>query len=293
MKIGFHLPQLGELATRDAVLAVARAAEELGYASVWVGDHIAFPVETTTPYPYTPDGSLPLDRTDAFLEALTTVAVVAGATERISLGTSVMVLPLREVVTVGRQVATLAALAPGRVVLGVGAGWLREEYEVLGRDFPARGAVLDEQIEALRGLWTEPGSSYEGTHVAFPALYAEPRPEPVPEVWVGGNAGAALRRAGRLGDAWHAAGIPPAETLQGQLAVVADAARAAGRDPASVRFTARTTVTSGPDGMATLARRLDRLRQFDCDHLLVDPRASSLDELLALCEAVAGAAVAG
>lgn len=291
MNVGLHLPQFGALATRDAVLAVARRADEVGVASLWVGDHLAFPVHASSPYPYSRDGSFPLPVDEPFLEAVTTMAVVAGATERVTIGASVVVAPLRDTITLARQVGTLAHLARRPVVLGVGGGWLREEFEALDRPFATRGRVLDEQLAAIRGLWEQPGYAHAGEHVSFPAVWAEPRPERRPELWVGGNGPAALRRAGRLGDAWHVAGVPDAETLAASMATVREAAAAAGRDPATVRLTARTGLAPGERGWASLLRRLDRLAAAGCDHVLVDPRADHVDQVMALCDAVAALAV--
>lgn len=287
MKFGVHLPQVGPTANRDNVLAVARRADELGLASVWVGDHLAFPAASASPYPYSRDGEFPVGRDAAFLEALTTLSVVAGATDRVAVGASVVVTPLRDTVTVARQVATLAHLASGRVILGVGAGWLREEFEVLGRSFAGRGRYLDDQLVALHGLWTEQPYAHDGPEVQFPAVYVEPRPDPLPEVWVGGNGALALQRAGRLGDAWHAAGAADAKTLHDSMAIVREAAADVGRDPASVVLTARTGVAPGADGFASLERRLERLAAAGCVEVVVSPAVEDIDEQLALFEQIA------
>lgn len=287
MKIGYQLPNYGSLATRDDITRLAMHVESARLDSVWVGDHVVFPVASSSPYPYTADGSFPLGNEGAFLEALTVLSFVAGVTERVGLGTSVLVLPQRNELLAARQLGSLATLAPGRVIAGIGGGWLREEFEALGRSFDARGAVLDEQLMALRGLWTEHGYAQKGDHVAFPALYMEPLPPKAPQVWVGGNSAPALRRAGRLADAWHAAGADSAEQLTTSMDVVWAAAAGAGRNETEVALTARIGMGRGPRGTEGLARRLRLLHSLGCAHVMVDPRAADLDDALWCCDTLA------
>lgn len=287
MKIGCQLPSYGSLATREDITRVATHVEAAGLDSVWVGDHVVFPVASSSPYPYTSDGSFPLGNDGAFLEALMVLSFVAGVTERVMLGTSVLVLPQRNELLAARQLGSLATLAPGRAIAGVGGGWLREEFDALGRSFDARGAVLDEQLVALRGLWTERRYAQHGDHVAFPALHMEPLPPVAPAVWVGGNSAPALRRAGRLADAWHAAGADSAEQLTSSMAVVRAAALEAGRDDARVALTARIGMGRGPRGVEGLTRRLRLLDSLGCAHVMVDSRAEDLDDALWCCDALA------
>ena len=290
MRIGYQLPSYGALATREDITRVATHVEATVLDSVWVGDHVVFPVASSSPYPYTSDGSFPLGNDGAFLEALTVLSFVAAMTERVMLGTSVLVLPQRDEMLAARQLGSLATLAPGRVIAGIGSGWLREEFEVLGRSFDDRGAVLDEQLVALRGLWTEHGYGQQGDHVAFPPVYMEPLPPSAPEVWVGGNSAPALRRAGRLADAWHAAGADSIEQLTTSMDVVRAAAARAGRNESQVALTARIGMGRGPRGTEGLRRRLGLLASVGCTHVMVDPRAADLDDALWCCDTLAALA---
>lgn len=290
MRIGCQLPSYGALATRHDIARVATHVEAGGLDSVWVGDHVVFPVSSSSLYPYSPDGSFPLGDGGAFLEALTVLSFVAGITERVMLGTSVLVLPQRDEVLAARQLGSLATLAPGRVIAGVGVGWLREEFEILGRSFDARGQVIDEQLVALRGLWSQHGFAFHGDHVAFPAVHMEPLPPVAPEIWVGGNSTPALRRAGKLGDAWHAAGADSAEQLTTSMNVVRAAAARSGRAESDVALTARIGMGRGARGTEGLRRRLGLLASLGCTHVMVDPRMADLDDALRCCDVLAGLA---
>src|ERR1041384_373387 len=161
MRYGFYLPTRGPTATRDGVLTLAREGERLGFHSAMVADHIVLPVESQSVYPYTVDGKHP-SVGDA-LETFSILGVVAGATERLRLVTSVLVLPYRNPVLTAKMVASLDVLSGGRVTLGVGAGWLKEEFEALNSPpFEARGAVTDEWIAILKQLWSQSPASFEG-----------------------------------------------------------------------------------------------------------------------------------
>ena len=141
MRIGVHVPQWGQSATRSGVLDVALAAEASGLDSIWVADHLVFPVESKSRYPYRPDG-VPFDLADGFLEALTELAVVAGATSRIGLGTSVLVMPMRDPLTTAKVATTIDVLSVGRLQLALGAGWWREEFDALGQACEGRGGRM-------------------------------------------------------------------------------------------------------------------------------------------------------
>lgn len=238
MQFGVCLPTFpfGAAPTADRIAEVAQAAEELGFDSVWASDHLLPPAVRP--------------RYGILYECLTTLAYVAGRTRRVSLGTSVLVLPLRHAVEVAKQVATLDNLSGGRVILGVGAGWIPEEFAALGADFRRRGRHLDEAIRVLRVLWTHSRPSFDGqfyrfTDVLFGPLPARPSGPPI---WVGGHTEAALRRAARLGDAWHA------DDLAGDsLRAMVDHLRAlAAREGRTVEVTLRRTVDLRP------ARSTDR-----------------------------------
>ena len=208
-RIGLCLPYEGSATAQD-VVDVAQAAEWAGLDSVWVGDHIAFPVEFTSQNPTMADGKYPYPTDNPRLEALTTLAYVAGATSTIRLMVNACVLPQRNPVIVGKAVATLDYLSGGRVIFGVTLGWLREEFDALGADYAHRRQLLEDGIEILRALWEQDQPSYEGETYSFAPLNMRPKPvqSPVP-IFVGGHSRAALRRAAAMGDGWLAARMAP------------------------------------------------------------------------------------
>src|SRR5437879_10875466 len=206
MEFGCHLPVYGPAATRETLLAFARRMETLGYDSLWASDHIVIPWRITSKYPYSATGDFPLPPASNFLEPLTALALVAGATERIRLGTTVLVLPHRHPVLTAKILATLDHLAPGRVILGAGVGWMREEIEMFGVPYARRGAWSDEAIRVMRACWRDERVSYRGQFVRFEALGVAPKPaQGTIPLWLGRPTPRALRRVAELGDGWHAA----------------------------------------------------------------------------------------
>ena len=259
MKVGVHLPQWGTGATRAGVLEVASAAEEAGFDSVWVADHIVYVSQSAEPYPYRIDGT-PFTAEDGFLEPLTTLALVAGATERIRLGTSVLVAPMRETLLLAKTLATLDALSNGRVTIAVGSGWWKEEFASVGASFENRHTHLEEQLEVFRTLWTSGISAYHGQTLSFGELACLPLPAQHggPRLLVGGTSLAARRRAARFGDGWHAVGHNRAALRSGWTEVMSLASDS-GRDPETLTLT--TSCGAGSNTDATL----DRLRTLaDC-----------------------------
>src|SRR6201985_3424055 len=180
MRFGFYLPPRGPTATREGILALAREGERLGLHSAMIADHIVLPVESQSTYPYTLDGRHP-SAGDA-LETCSILGVVAGATERLRLVTSVLVLPYRNPVLTAKMVASLDVLSGGRITLGVGVGWLKEEFEALGSpDFERRGAVTDEWITIFKQLWTQSPASFKGKFYSYNDILTEPFPLPQPD----------------------------------------------------------------------------------------------------------------
>jgi probable F420-dependent oxidoreductase len=242
MRYGFYLPTRGPLATRDGVLTLAREGERLGLHSAMIADHIVFPVTSESEYPYTLDRKHPSGG-DA-LETFSILGVVAGATERLRLVTSVLVLPYRNPVLTAKMVASLDVLSGGRVTLGVGVGWLKEEFEALrSPDFDKRGAVTDEWLAIFKRLWTQSPASFAGKFYSFADIRAEPLPlqKPHPPIWVGGHSPAALRRTARHADGWHPVGavaaspLPPDE-MRAHLATLKRLTEAEGRDFAALHI---------------------------------------------------------
>ena len=183
------LPNFGAASSPARIRAIAEAAEELGFHSVWATEHIVVGPEGVDPY-------------GRVYDPLVTLGWVAGLTERVGLGTSIVLVPLHNPFHLAKEVATLQELSGGRVTLGVGMGWHRDEFEFMGVPFEGRGRRADEAIRLMRALWRgEP--SFEGRYWSYRDATAEPHPSPQPEIWVGGSSERALRRARELGDAWH------------------------------------------------------------------------------------------
>ena len=215
MRYGFYLPTRGQTASPEALETLATRAEEWGFSSVMIADHIVFPVTIKSKYPYTVSGAFP-GQGDA-LEQLSLMAFVAGKTRSLRLISSVMILPYRNPVVTAKMLATIDVLSRGRVTVGVGVGWLREEFEALGApDFDRRGAVSDEYLRIFKALWTQDPASYHGEFYRFDSVRCLPHPvqKPHPPIWVGGHSKAALRRVARLGDGWHPVGANPAVPLR-------------------------------------------------------------------------------
>jgi probable F420-dependent oxidoreductase len=215
MRFGFYLPTRGQTASPESLETLVARAEALGFSSVVIADHIVFPVTIKSKYPYTVSGAFP-GQGDA-LEQLSLMAFVAGKSRTLRLISSVMILPHRNPVVTAKMLATIDVLSRGRVTVGVGVGWLREEFEALGApDFDRRGAVSDEYLRIFKALWTQDPASYHGEFYRFDSVRCLPHPaqKPHPPIWVGGHSKAALRRVARLGDGWHPVGANPAVPLR-------------------------------------------------------------------------------
>lgn len=239
-------------------IRLARAAEAAGFDAVFAIDHVVLPADYATPYPYSPTGRLPGSDASAYPDPLVWLAYVAAATTRLRLMTGVIILPQRNPLVLAKQAATLDAMSGGRLALGIGVGWLREEFAALGVPFEGRGARADEYIGAMRALWREDSASFAGTHVRFEGVSCNPKPPAgrVPII-IGGSTAVAARRAGRLGD-----GFFPSIGTPGAVAPLFDvmrrAADAAGRDPGAIEIMAgcpEALPGSGQDPLAAVAAR--------------------------------------
>lgn len=268
MRFGIALPQYGP-ATGEGLTRAARQAEDLGFDDVWVADHIAVPVGA----PYPPS---------FLLEALSTLSFVAAVTNRVGLGTSVLVLPLRQPVVIAKQLATLDVLSGGRLTLGLGAGWLAEEFGACNVPYRKRGDLMDEAIGVLRACWASSPASFSGPTVSFTDLKVQPLPERHIPLWIGGVSERALRRAVEQGDGWQGA----FQTVD-DIAGVVKRLRADRPEPG---FTLSTRLdTDGLSGdLDALRRELDSLAALGVTHVLTAPGQRRLDDWLASVDALWG-----
>jgi probable F420-dependent oxidoreductase len=205
LRIGAKLPSSGPLARQVPLLESARLAEEAGFDSVWVSDHVVMLRDHASPYPFSPDGKMSWDPEDPWHDPLIAMAMCAAVTERIEIGVAVLIVPMRNPVILAKQLASLDALSDGRVVVGAGAGWLAEEFDALGASFQTRGERLDEWIEIMRDCWTGEPRPKEYRHYRIPeGVLSYPTPAHEVPILIGGMTPAAIRRAGRIGDGWVA-----------------------------------------------------------------------------------------
>ncbi len=265
VRYGFYLPTRGNSATPDALEALVQRGEALGFHSVMIADHVVFPMTIASKYPYTLNGEFP-GQGDAF-EQLTLAAFTAAKTRRLRLVTSVMILPHRNPVLTAKMLATIDVLSSGRLTVGVGVGWLREEFEALGApSFERRGALSDEYLRIMKTLWTRSPASFEGEFYRFAPLRCLPHPvqKPHPPIWIGGHSPAALRRAARHGDGWHPVGATAAAPLAPPefaraLAELRRLTEAEGRDPSALTISFKAPIYDvtvgggGPGGRRPLA----------------------------------------
>lgn len=248
MQIGFNLPISGPMSAPEIVTRIAQEGEAMGYDYLTLTDHILLPNLKIPGYPYSESGEFFTEGPQNRHDQLTAAAYVAAKTRHIRLVLAVMVVPYRPAVLAAKMLATIDVLAGGRLVVGIGAGWLEAEFDAVATTpFAKRGAVTDEYIRAFRTLWIEEAPRLQGDWVKFDEVWFQPKPvqKPHPPIWVGGESGPALRRAARLGDAWYPIGSNNKhllDTLPRYRAGVERLrrfAQEAGRDPAKVALTYR------------------------------------------------------
>ncbi|MAN94110.1 MAG: hypothetical protein CL700_07905 [Chloroflexi bacterium] len=249
MKYGFTLPGRGHLATPERLGIIARKGEEFGFDTLLTGDHILVPKNISSVYPYTEGGEFPGSGSGESMEQITLLSYIAGQTSKIRLVTSVLIVPHRNPLIAAKSLATLDLLSEGRLVVGVGVGWMREEFQALGLPpFEERGAVTDEYIRAFKVLWTEDDPHFQGKYISFDDISFLPKPvqKPHPPIWVGGESRPALRRTAELADGWYPLGSNPTfpmgtpEQLKAGLERLAGYAERFGRDPSTIETIYRT-----------------------------------------------------
>lgn len=270
LKAGIHLPQAGPAASGEALQRSAVLAEELGFADVWASDHLVVPKDAK----YPPSAYI--------FEPLAALAWVASVTQRVGLGTTVLVLPMRNPLLVAKMIASIDVMSGGRFILGTAAGWLAPEFEALGVPFAERGARTDEALEILRRVWSDdPIDAEFPVHGArFVGIRAKPQPARRIPIWIGGHADVALARAIRSGDGWHGAFLPPEQTTER-----VDRLRAH-RPEAAFTISMRTRWDGIADSADQILREIDAYRAAGVTHFVSEPRQRTLDGTLRSIEAL-------
>ncbi len=238
MKLGLMFANSGPFSNPQLFAHLAQSAERFGFESIWTVEHVVIPQDYKSPYPYSPSGKIPGSEDVPIPDPLLPLAYAAAITKNLKLGTGVMILPQRHPLYVAKEIATLDVLSNGRVILGIGSGWLKEEFDSLGLDFHQRGARTDEAIKSLRALWSPAAaSSFHGKHFSFGPVKCFPKPvqkNGVPII-IGGHSPAAAKRAGRYGDGFFPA-IGEPDKLEELFAMMSEEAKKAGRDPKQIEL---------------------------------------------------------
>jgi len=242
MKFGLSTLTSGVFLNGDNYIAVAKAAERAGFDFLSVSDHLIMPSKLESSYPYVQNGAYRSGLFGPCLDQLSTVAFLAGCTERLKLLLSVMVVPYRPAMLTAKMLATIDVLSNGRLIVGAGAGWMKEEFNLLGAPFEERGRFTDEALEAFCELWTKDRPAYSGKLINFSNVIFEPKPiqKPHPPIWIGGESGPALRRTFRFADVWYPGNnsqttpLDTIERLAKGIAHMQQAAQAQGRDPKTI-----------------------------------------------------------
>ena len=286
VSVGNLAPAEGNI---EGCLSTARQAEALGFDSVWVHDHLAVPVRVDSRYPYRADGRSGLSTDRQYFEPLVLMSALAAITERVRIGVCVLAMPFRHPAVTAKMLATADLLSEGRITLGAGSGWMREEFEALGlpaEHFDRRGAVTDEYVRAVKEMWTNTGpSQFVGRFVSFSDIGTYPKPlqRPHPPIVIAGNGPAGMRRASRLGNGFQSTGVSPSE-LAVQVQQLRDICRADRRDPdelevfflGGMRFTQEPAPPGRPLLTGTVEQVAEELRAYAAaglHHLIATPSA--------------------
>ena len=293
LRLGVVLPNLGELAEPDTLVSLAQRAEALGFDGVFLSDHLVLPTSPSSSYPYRSDGVFPLRPEYPVLEPVTALSYLAAVTNRVRLGLSVLVLPYRHPVLAAKMLATLDHFSHGRLIVGVGVGWLAEEFQALGADFAQRGSVAEEQLELLKLLWTQDQPRFAGRHYQVEGVSCLPRPvqQPHPPIWAGGTSPRALSRAARLADGWHGIRRAPEDIARvaGELQRLLRQANRENLGTFEISLRAGLEVTEHPlppdkrlplrGSPQQVAEDVARYAQAGLTYLVVEPRARDAREL--------------
>jgi probable F420-dependent oxidoreductase len=291
MKFGVALPHIGPGAGPQAIIEVAQKAESFGFDSVWALDRLLWPLHPMSKYPGNPRGELPAVMQIVY-EPLTVLTFVAAHTQKVRLGTSVLVAAYRSPVLAAKIGATLDALSNGRLILGLGAGWSADEFTAANQSIEERDARTDEFIIAVRELWTANEPSFSGRYYRFPPSIFLPRPvqKPHPPIWIGGNSRRAVRRAAELGDGWHPTSRLNPTAFAEEVKYLRRAAEEAGRDPDRITLSLRWNALSelrDKIQIETVCRTLRGYRKTGVQHICFDlniPQPRSLAAMLEIME---------
>ncbi len=275
LRVGAKLPHTGALPRRFGLARMAARLEAAGFDSIWVSDHVVFPREVHSRYPFAADGRVTWPVDVDYLEPVVALSAITSTTSTAELGTSVLILPMRNPVLFAKQAACIDVLSGGRLVVGVGAGWLREEFEALGADYRSRGAVLDEWLDIARRCWTGTVEPFEGRFYRLPeAIYCRPTPVRRPPVLIGGMSRHALERAGRVADGWlaqYALDELSEHSLGEGVTAIREAAIKAGRPEEELeRFRIVVRVTGADRKLSTVGARLASLARAGATDVVVD-----------------------
>ena len=279
IKIGAYMPSAGDFPAEHGVPEMATRLERAGFSSLWVSDHVVMPSQIQAAYPFAKDKKATWRTDTPWYDAMVILAMVATVTKHVELGTAVLVLPLRHPVIFAKQAATIDALSGGRLTLGVGAGWLSDEFEALEVPFKTRGKRLDEWIALARNIWTGTPEAFKGAHYNLPPnLMSYPKPTHEIPFLIGGHSPTALKRAGVLGNGWlpqqSAYSIDPA-ALEGPISMMRNATIAAGNNPDKCRVVLR--INQSADQTDVVAENLDALSAAGVDDIVVDVNWSMAD----------------
>jgi len=270
---GTSMPSRGDMASPANLRTLAQRAESLGFDSAWVSDHIILPRSVDSFYPYAENGVATFRPDEDYYEPLAALNFLAGCTQKIRLGTHVLILPYRNPVLTAKMISTLDVLSEGRFILGAGVGWMEEEFKALGLDtFAQRGAVTDEYIQLFKELWTKDNPEFQGEHYQLSESGFQPKPvqKPHPPIWIGGHTNPAIRRAAKYGDGWMPIGLrPPAilepEELAEKITRLRRLTMEAGRPEDAVSLCFSTGVTFDDSPGATRRMMSGRAEQIAAD----------------------------
>ena len=274
MKLGIALPHFGPAASTDAIVTVARKAEALGFASLWVLDRLLWPIQPTSKYPGNPRGDMPRPMQSTW-DPLIVLGFAAAHTEKLLLGTSVLVASYRNPAVVAKMMATLDLLSRGRLIMGLGVGWNQDEFVAVGQRLDERNEQTDEFIEVVKELWQTDESSFAGRHFQIPRSVFLPKPlqNPHPPIWIGGNSARALRRVAAYGDGWHPTSRMPVSELTFKMKRIREMAGALGRKSdkitLSVRWNGFPDLTD-PENVSVVKEKLREYDAVGVEHICID-----------------------